>query len=115
MTRAIINTSKTYSIQYKCNEMKKNVKPRRTYHSTRRTQQASQTQRDIVEAARQLFLKQGYAATSIAQIALTAGVSVEAIYATFGSKRAVLARLIDVSLGGDYEAIPILDRDWVEV
>ena len=68
--------------------MKKNVKPRRTYHSTRRTQQASQTQRDIVEAARQLFLKQGYAATSIAQIALTAGVSVEAIYATFGSKRA---------------------------
>ena len=109
-----MNTIRIYSLKYKCIQMKKDVKPKRAYHSTRRTQQAIQTQRDIVEAARLLFIEQGYAATAISQIAQTAGVSAETIYATFGSKRAILARLIDVSLSGDYDASPILERDWVE-
>jgi AcrR family transcriptional regulator len=38
------------------------------------------------------------------------GVAVETVYATFGSKRSVLARLVDVAVGGDDAPIPILER-----
>lgn len=95
--------------------MEKKVNPHRRYQSMKRTQQAAETQRQIVEAARRLFEERGYAATTIAAIAAQAGVSAETIYATFGNKRALLARLIDVSLVGDYEPIPVLNRNWLEV
>ena len=41
----------------------------------------------IVEAASRLFLESGYHATSIGQIATEAGVAVQTIYNTIGSKR----------------------------
>ena len=95
--------------------MEKKVKPQRRYRSTKRAQQAAETQRQIVEAARRLFVERGYAATTLAAIAAEAGVSEVTIYATFGNKRALLSRLIDVSLVGDYEPIPVLNRKWLDV
>jgi AcrR family transcriptional regulator len=62
----------------------------------RRAMQAQQTQRDIVAAARTLFARQGYAKTSVAQIAEEAGVSVQTIYDSVGSKRAIVRHLNDL-------------------
>ena len=84
---------------------------KRTYNSSRRKEQALQTRRQIVEAARQLFLDRGYSGATMEAIAQQAGVAVETVYATFGNKRAILSRLIDVSLVGDDERIPLLQRE----
>jgi TetR/AcrR family transcriptional regulator of autoinduction and epiphytic fitness len=83
---------------------------KRTYNSSRRKEQARLTNRQIVEAARKLFIERGYSGATIEAIAQEAGVSVETVYATFGSKRAILTGLIDVSLVGDDEPVPLLQR-----
>lgn len=63
---------------------------------SRRALQAQQTRHDIVGAARRLFTEQGYAATSVAQIARAAGVSVQTIYDSVGSKGAIVRLLNDL-------------------
>jgi len=69
-------------------------KPRtkRAYNSSRRKEQALQTRRQIVEAARSLFIARGYAGATIEAIAQEAGVAPETVYAAFGNKRAILAK-----------------------
>ena len=62
----------------------------------RRQAMADQTRRDILHTARQLFTRQGYAATSVTDIAREAGVAVQTIYARLGSKRGMLMALIDL-------------------
>ena len=83
---------------------------KRSYNSARRQAQARETRRQILEAARRLFATRGYVGTTMEALAAEAGVAVETVYATFGSKRAVLARLVDISVGGDERPIPILER-----
>lgn len=90
--------------------MPEKSKTKRRYDSTRRKAQARATRRQIVEAARELFNERGYAGTTMDAIAQQAGVAVETIYASFGNKRAVLKRLVDVSLVGDDQEIPLLNR-----
>ena len=85
-------------------------KTKRRYNSTRRKAQARATRLKIVEAARKLFTAYGYTGATIESIAQEAGVAPETIYAVFGNKRAILARLIDISVGGDDESIPLLER-----
>jgi AcrR family transcriptional regulator len=89
------------------------VKPRRAYDSHRRREQAQATRRSILEAARELFIERGYVATTIDAIATRADVSAETVYAAFGTKRAVLSELVDVSIAGGAEAPAILDQAWV--
>ncbi len=83
---------------------------RRKYDSSRRQADAGARHHRIVEEATKLFLDNGFAATSISDIAEAAEVSAQTIYATFGSKAGVLARAIDVALVGDYEELPAFDR-----
>lgn len=64
--------------------------------ATRRDAQASETRRHIVATARQLFAAQGYAGTSVAQIARQAQVSVQTIYDSVGSKSALVVALNDL-------------------
>ena len=52
------------------------VKPRRRYDSTRRQEQAQHNRSAVLQAARQLFLERGFAATTMPAIASAAGVSV---------------------------------------
>ena len=63
---------------------------------SRRERQAQETRRDIVQAGRRLFAAHGYSATSVAQIASEAGVSVQTIYDSVGSKAAILRELNDL-------------------
>ncbi|MDQ6682684.1 MAG: TetR/AcrR family transcriptional regulator [Chloroflexota bacterium] len=93
--------------------MAKRVK-RRPYDSPRRREQAGETRRAILEAARALFTDRGYVATAIDRIAARANVSPETVYASFGSKRALLSELVDISIAGDDEPRPILERAWVQ-
>ncbi len=58
-----------------------------------RQRQALQTRRMIAEAARDLFLERGYAATTIEAIAGEAGVAVSTVYAIFKNKRAILREI----------------------
>ena len=83
--------------------------PRR-YDSSGRQRDAAQRQARVLEAARELFLEHGYGATSIDQIAATAGASSQTVYATFGGKPGILRRLLDVAIGGDDEDIRLIDR-----
>jgi AcrR family transcriptional regulator len=84
--------------------------PRRKYDNSRRRADAQARQQRIIDAATALFVEQGFAATSIDQIAAAADVSSPTVYATFGSKAGVLARAIDVAVVGDYEEVPLVDR-----
>src|ERR1700674_2429663 len=67
----------------------------RTYYSLVRQRQADETRTRIAEAARKLILGQGYGAATIEAIAREAGVATPTVYAVFGSKRNILAELID--------------------
>jgi AcrR family transcriptional regulator len=79
----------------------------------RRSERARQTRRRVLDAALALFLERGYVASTIEAIAEQADVSPETIYSTFGNKRSLLAELVDVTIAGDDEPIPVLERDWV--
>jgi AcrR family transcriptional regulator len=86
------------------------TRTKRAYNSSRRKEQAVQTRRQIVEAARELFIARGYAGATIEAIALAAGVAEETVYAAFKNKRTILAKLFEVSLVGDDLPIPLLER-----
>lgn len=86
------------------------IPQKRKYDSSRRKEQARQTRLQIANAARKLFFERGYAGATIEAIAQEAGVATETIYAIFGSKRKILAFLLDISVGGDDQPVSILDR-----
>jgi AcrR family transcriptional regulator len=68
---------------------------RRPYHSPARRRQAEQTRMRILAAARELFRSAGYAASTMEAIAAAAQVSAKTVEAAFGSKRGVLAAVVD--------------------
>jgi AcrR family transcriptional regulator len=74
---------------------------RRPYDSSRRRAQAEERQRRVLEAATELFLTQGYGATSIDQIARAADVSPQSVYATFESKAGILEGAVHLARAGD--------------
>lgn len=87
------------------------VKPRRRYVSRRRTEQATQTRRDIVTAAGALFRQRGYGVT-MPEIAREAGVVVETVYRVFGSKAGLFRAVVEALLaGGTSRAeVPVEER-----
>jgi AcrR family transcriptional regulator len=93
--------------------MADDVKSRRRYTSALRTEQAAATRHAILEAARELFTAQGYAATGIAAIAARAGVAVDTVYAAAGRKPALMRQLVETSLSGTGEVVPAEERDYV--
>ena len=60
---------------------------------THRQRQALATQQIILEAARALFLEQGYGATTIESISDRAGVAVSTVYSIYKNKRGILAAI----------------------
>jgi TetR/AcrR family transcriptional regulator, regulator of autoinduction and epiphytic fitness len=88
----------------------------RSYDSSNRARQARETRRRIVEAAARLFVRDGYAATSIAAIAEEAGVAVPTVYAGLRSKAGVLRAVVDLTVRGDEGEAPLSSRpDWQEM
>lgn len=93
--------------------MEKDVK-RRRYDGSRRRAQARATRADVVAAARGLFVQRGYPATTIEAIGEAAKTPLATVYRLFGSKRAILAAVLDVTFGGDDEPIAFRDRPAVQ-
>ena len=80
---------------------------------TRRREQAQATRRRITDAGLDLFVRQGYAVTTLEQIAGEAGVAVQTVYFHFGNKRTLLKEIVDVVAVGDDEPVALLDRPWM--
>jgi AcrR family transcriptional regulator len=95
-------------------ELESSTKSRRPYHSPRRQEQAQQTRRAILDAARPLFIERGYPGTPMGDIAQAAGVSIKTVEAIFGTKANLLTALRDVAIVGDDEAIPLAERTWFQ-
>ena len=85
---------------------------KRRYESPRRRQQAEATRREILEAARRLFERDGYAATTMAAIARESGVALKTVYVAFETKSGVLRALWNLLLRGDQDDAPIPEREW---
>jgi AcrR family transcriptional regulator len=79
-----------------------------------RAQRGRATRHRIVEAATTLFVRDGYLATTMSAIANQAGVAVQTLYLSFGSKVAILAATLDVAIVGDDEPVAVLERPWVQ-
>ncbi len=86
----------------------------RGYRSPLRVEQAARTRREILDAARELFGAQGYAATTVAQIAAAAGVAVDTVYAAVGTKPVLFRLLLETAISGTDEPVPAEERDYVQ-
>lgn len=91
------------------------VNPRKPYASPLRARQAASTRRAVLDAARELFVTQGYAATTIDAIAERAGVSKPTVFSAVGNKQTLLKTLRDIAFTGDEAPAPMRDRPHIEV
>lgn len=89
------------------------VKKRR-YDSTRRRAAAEETRTAVLVAARRLFTTRGYAATSVAEIAAAAEVSVDTLYAAVGRKPELLLAVHDMELAEGDAPLAAEQRRYVE-
>jgi TetR/AcrR family transcriptional regulator of autoinduction and epiphytic fitness len=79
----------------------------------RREQRSRETRRRILAAATDLFVDQGYAVTTMQQVAERADVAWQTVYAVFGTKPALLSSAFDVAVAGDDEPVAVSDRPFV--
>jgi len=84
------------------------------YASQVRDEQARRTRRAIVTAAHDLFLAQGYAATTIDAIAEAAQVARRTVFNSVGGKAALLKLALDWAIVGDDEPVAMADRPVVK-
>ncbi|MFJ9027503.1 TetR/AcrR family transcriptional regulator [Streptomyces sp. NPDC102274] len=66
----------------------------RSYHSPRRALTAAATRRDIIDAARRLFLERGFAQVTVAEIAREAGTAVKTVYVSAGGRLDILRETV---------------------
>lgn len=85
----------------------------RSYSGALRAEQAEVTRARVVAAASELFLRDGYATTSVAAVARRAGVSAQTVYNVFGTKASLLKEVYDVTLVGDDDPVPLAERPAV--
>ncbi len=85
----------------------------KTEAGRRREAKARETRRRIVEAGLRLFIEQGYTATTVRQLAHAADVAPATVYQAFGTKQAILAAALDVTIAGDDAPLAVAERNWV--
>jgi AcrR family transcriptional regulator len=66
----------------------------------------------ILDAAERLFLRDGYAATSMSAIAKEAGVASKTVYLAFETKAGLLRELWHRSLRGGAGDVPVANQEW---
>lgn len=69
--------------------------------------------RAVLDAARTLFLERGYGATTIEGISSSSDIPQATIFRLFSSKNGILKTLLDTSIAGDDEPIPVAQRGHV--
>lgn len=83
---------------------------RKRYQSPLREAQARSTRMLVLGAAGKLFAEHGYVATSVDEIARSAGVGRATVFASVGGKPALLKQAYDVAIVGDDEPVPLIER-----
>ena len=86
----------------------------RSYRSPQRREHAATTRLAVLAAARDLFQDRGYAATTVADVARRAGVSVDTVYTSVGRKPELVLAVIDTVLGGGDQPVSAEQRDYVQ-
>lgn len=71
----------------------------RSYDSPRRRHAALATRQAILDSARRLFLAEGYAKVTVADIASAAQVAIPTVYGSTGGKAAILEALLAPAVG----------------
>jgi AcrR family transcriptional regulator len=66
----------------------------------------------LLRAARELFVRHGYQATTLAAVADVAGVAPRTVYVRFGTKAGLLKKVVDVAVAGDLLPIDVAHRGW---
>lgn len=69
--------------------------------------------RAVLDAASTLFLQRGYGATTIDAISRESEVPQATVYRLFSSKQGILKALVDTSVAGDDEPVPVAERPHV--
>lgn len=105
------NAASMYSMQLDCNVMTGDVNPRDGRTPSLRQAQTALTEERIIAAAAELFLAEGYVATTLEAVAQRAGVGARTVYVRFGTKAALFKRVIDVAIVGDTAAVDVLGRE----
>jgi AcrR family transcriptional regulator len=78
-----------------------------------RAQRKAETEARLIQAATELFIERGYAATTLADIAVHAGLAPRTVYLRFATKADLLQRCVGVAIAGDAEPAAIADRSWM--
>jgi AcrR family transcriptional regulator len=79
-----------------------------------RAARVADTEERILAAARELFLRDGYVATTLTTVADAAQVGHRTVYVRFGTKAALLKRVVDVAVVGDTLPVNVAGRDWFQ-
>jgi AcrR family transcriptional regulator len=87
---------------------------KRSYDASGRRAQARARRLTVVLAARELFERDGFRATTIADVAAHADVSAETIYKVFGTKAALAKAVFDLVIAGDDEPVPVAERPAIQ-
>lgn len=86
------------------------VKTKRPYRSKQRAEQAADTRRAVVRAARDAFVASGWDGTTIAGVARAAKVSPETIYSVFGSKAALFTEAVRSAVRRSDPDTPLIEQ-----
>lgn len=88
------------------------AKPR-AYDSRGRRAAAGVTRQSIIDAARRVFLRKGYAGATMPAIAREAGIALDTVYAAVGRKPALFRLLVETAISGRDGAVDAEERDYV--
>jgi len=80
----------------------------------RRAARRAATEARLVDAATELFVTRGYAATTLADVAERAELAARTLYLHFATKAELLRRCIGVAIVGDAAPVPLAERGWLE-
>jgi AcrR family transcriptional regulator len=80
-----------------------------------RATRVAETEQRILDAARTLFVRDGYHSTTLADVADRAGVSHRTVYVRFGTKTSLLRRVVDVAVAGDTGQRSVAESEWYQL
>ncbi len=95
--------------------MSDDTRPKRSYDSQVRRQQAEQTRARVVAGATRVFLQRGYAGATIPAIAAEADVALQTVYRAASGKAGLLEAAVTAAVAGGSEraAVPVDQRPAV--
>jgi AcrR family transcriptional regulator len=84
---------------------------KRPYVAPVRVEQAAETRRRVLQAAIEAFAANGWAGTTLADIARAAGVTPQAVHLSVGAKPELLIAAVGLAVAGDTPDVPLMERE----